>query len=211
VIIGTGAIEVTVPVPLAKRAQVATGQAATVTSTIGGTTLQGTISRIALLPTTTSNFAAAAAATGASSSSSQSTTTYATVITIATGGDALPETSRVAATITTKTVDAAVVLPASAVTPIGTGSGTVQVVTNGILSTKRVVTGAVGDTEIQIVSGVSAGESVVIADVDKAIPGASIAASRASTNAQQQQPQDFPTGGGAGGGGAAGGPGGPPT
>ena len=213
VIIGSGAIEVTVPVPLAKRAQVATGQAATVTSTIGGTTLKGTISRIALLPTTTSTFAAAAAAAGSSSSSSsssQSTTTYATVITIATGGDALPETSRVAATITTKTVDAAVVLPASAVTPTGTGSGTVQVVTNGILSTKRVVTGALGDTEIQIVSGVSAGESVVIADVDKAIPGASIAASRASTNAQQQQPQDFPTGGGAGGG-PAGGPGGPPT
>jgi multidrug efflux pump subunit AcrA (membrane-fusion protein) len=214
VIIGSGAIEVTVPVPLAKRAQVAAGQAATVTSTIGGTTLKGTITRINLLPTTTSTFAAAAAAGGgggAASSSSQSTTTYSTVITIATGGDALPESSRVAATITTKTVDAAIVLPASAVTPTGTGSGTVQVVTNGILSTKRVVTGALGDTEIQIVSGVTAGESVVIADVDKAIPGASIAASRASTNAQQQQPQDFPTGGGAGGGGPAGGPGGPPT
>jgi hypothetical protein len=88
------------------------------------------------------------------------------------------------------------------------------VVTNGILSTKRVVTGAVGDTEIQIVSGVTAGETVVIADVDKAIPGASIAASRGVQSAAQQQPQDFPTGGGGGatGGGAGGAPGGaPPT
>ena len=112
-------------------------------------------------------------------------------------------------TITTKTVNAAVVLPASAVTPTGTGSGTVQVVTNGILSTKRVVTGALGDTVIEIISGVTAGESVVIADVNKAIPGASIAASRGSATAQQQQPQDFPTGGGPAGGGPAGGA--PPT
>jgi multidrug efflux pump subunit AcrA (membrane-fusion protein) len=214
VIIGSGAIEVSVPVPLAKRGQTATGQAATVTSTIGGTTLQGTITRISLLPTTTASFAVGAAAAASSSSSSnssssQSTTTYATVITIASGGDGLPENSRVGVTITTKTVNAAVVLPASAVTPTGTGSGTVQVVTNGILSTKRVVTGALGDTVIEIISGVTAGESVVIADVNKAIPGASIAASRGSATAQQQQPQDFPTGGGPAGGGPAGGA--PPT
>ena len=206
VIIGTGAIEVSVPVPLAKRAQVATGQAATVTSTIGGTTLQGTISRISLLPTTTTGFSVTAGSststganssstsTGANSSSSQSTTTYATVITIPSGGDLLPESSRVGVTITTKTVSAGVVLPASAVTPTGTGSGTVQVVTNGILSTKRVVTGAVGDTDIEIVTGVTAGETVVIADVDKPIPGASIAASR---GAQQSAQQQFPNGGGA--------------
>jgi multidrug efflux pump subunit AcrA (membrane-fusion protein) len=202
VIIGTGAIEVSVPVPLAKRAQVSTGQAAKVTSTIGGTTLDGTISRISLLPTTTANFAAVTTtSSNSSSSSSSSTTTYATVITIPSGGDLLPESSRVGVTITTKTVNAAVVLPASAVTPTGTGSGTVQVVTNGILSTKRVVTGATGDSAIEIVSGLTAGETVVIADADKAIPGASITASRASQSAQQQ-PQDFPTGGGATGGGA---------
>jgi multidrug efflux pump subunit AcrA (membrane-fusion protein) len=230
VIIGTGAIEVTVPVPLAKRAQVATGQAATVTSTIGGTTLAGTISRISLLPTTTTGFSVTAGAgsststgagsstsTGANSSSTQSTTTYATVITITSGGDLLPENSRVGATITTKTVSAGVVLPASAVTPTGTGSGTVQVITNGILSTKRVVTGALGDKDIEIVSGVTAGEAVVIADVDKPIPGASIAASRGGQTAQQQQfpngggATDVPTGGGATGGAQPPAGGAPPT
>ena len=221
VIIGTGAIEVTVPVPLAKRAQVATGQAATVTSTIGGTTLAGTISRISLLPTTTTGFSVTAGAgsstsTGANSSSSQSTTTYATVITIPSGGDLLPESSRVGVTITTKTVSAGVVLPASAVTPTGTGSGTVQVVTNGILSTKRVVTGAVGDKDIEIVSGVTAGEAVVIADADKPIPGASIAVSRGAQTAQQQFPNgggatDVPTGGGATGGAQSPASGAPPT
>jgi multidrug efflux pump subunit AcrA (membrane-fusion protein) len=188
---------------------VATAQAATVTSTIGGTTLQGTITRISLLPTTTTGFSVTAGAgtsTGANSSSSQSTTTYATVITITSGGDLLPESSRVGVTITTKTVSAGVVLPASAVTPTGTGSGTVQVITNGILSTKRVVTGALGDKDIEIVSGVTAGEAVVIADVDKPIPGASIAASRGGQSAQQQQfpngggATDFPNGGGAPGG-----------
>jgi multidrug efflux pump subunit AcrA (membrane-fusion protein) len=221
VIIGTGAIEVTVPVPLAKRAQVATGQAATVTSTIGGTTLAGTISRISLLPTTTTGFsvtagAGSSASTGANSSSSQSATTYATVITIPSGGDLLPENSRVGATITTKTVSAGVVLPASAVTPTGTGSGTVQVITNGILSTKRVVTGAVGDKDIEIVSGVTVGETVVIADADKPIPGASIAVSRGAQTAQQQFPNgggatDFPTGGAGAGGGQPPAGGAPPT
>jgi hypothetical protein len=212
VIIGSGAIEITDAVPLASRPQVAPGEVASVTSVVGGTTLQGTISRISLLPTTTSfSFAAvaAAAAAGASSSAITSTTTYATVITVASGGDALPEGSRVQTTITTKTVDAAVAVPASAVTPISSGSALVEVVTNGVVSTKRVVTGAVGATEIQIVSGLSAGDTVVIADTTKPIPGASITASRASQNAQ-----GFPGGGGGGGftaggaGGAAGGGGG---
>lgn len=209
VIIGTGAIEVTVEVPLASRPEAAVGEAASVTSVVGGTTLPGTISRISLLPTTTSfSFAAAAAAAagGGGNSSSQSTTTYATVITVATGGDGLPEGSRVQTTITTKTVNAAVVVPASAVTPFSSGSGTVEVLTNGVLSTKRVVTGAVGATEIQIVSGLTAGETVVIADTTQPIPGASIAPSRAS-----QSGRVFPNGGGnftAGGAGGAEGPGG---
>ncbi len=182
VIIGTGAIEVTVAVPLASRPLVATGEVAKVTSVVGGTTLQGTISRINLLPTTTSfSFSAAAAGAGAGGiggGSGTTTTTYPTVITVPTGGDAIPEGSRVQTTITTKSVDAAVVVPASALTPLSSGSGTVQVITNGILSTKRVVTGAVGSTEIQIVSGVAVGETVVIADLTKPIAGASIGASR---------------------------------
>ncbi|MHB1010501.1 MAG: efflux RND transporter periplasmic adaptor subunit, partial [Propionibacteriaceae bacterium] len=196
VIIGSGAIEVTVAVPLASRPLVATGEKAKVTSVVGGTTLEGTISRISLLPTTTGfslAAAAAAAAGGGGSSSSSSTTTYATVITVPTGGDALPEGSRVQTTITTKTVDAAVVVPASAVTPLSSGSGAVQVLTDGVASTRRVATGAVGSSEIQIVSGVTAGETVVIADVTKPIPGASIAASRGGQNAQQ-----FPNGGSGG-------------
>jgi multidrug efflux pump subunit AcrA (membrane-fusion protein) len=203
VVIGSGAIEITDAVPLASRPQVATREAASVTSVVGGTTLQGTISRISLLPTTTSfslAAAAAAAAAGASNAAATSTTTYATVITVAAGGDALPEGSRVQTTITTKSVDAAVVVPASAVTPISSGAGLVSVVTNGVVSTKRVVTGAVGATEIQIVSGLSAGDTVVIADTTKPIPGASITASRASQNAQ-----GFPGGGGGGGGFTAGG------
>jgi multidrug efflux pump subunit AcrA (membrane-fusion protein) len=208
VVIGTGAIEITDAVPLASRPLVATGEPASVTSVVGGSTLQGTISRISLLPTTTGFSLAAAAAGsaagGSSSSTNTSTTTYATVITVATGGDLLPEGSRVQTIITTKTVNAAVVVPTSAVTPISTGSGTVEVVTNGVVSTKRVVTGPVDETDIQIVSGINAGDTVVIADTTKPIPGASITASRASQSAQA-----FPNGGGnftaGGAGGAAGG------
>lgn len=200
VIIGSGAIEVTVAVPLASRPLVATGEKAKVTSVVGGTTLEGTISRISLLPTTTGFSLAAAAAGGGGASSSSSTTTYATVVTVPTGGDALPEGSRVQTTITTKIVDAAVVVPVSAVTPLSSGSGTVQVLTDGVASTRRVVTGAVGSSQIQIVSGVTAGETVVIADVTKPIPGASIAPSRGGRNAQQfpNGRGDFTAGGNAG-------------
>jgi multidrug efflux pump subunit AcrA (membrane-fusion protein) len=119
------------------------------------------------------------------------------VITVPTGGDGLPEGSRVQAAIATKTVDAKVVLPDSAVTPTGTTSGTVQVLNGNTLTVKRIVTGAVGDSTIEIVSGLNVGEVVVIADATAPIAAASIQASRASQGAQQQ-PQDqggFPGGG----------------
>ncbi len=192
VIIGTGAIEVSVPVPLAKRPQVAVNQTATVNSTVGSTALTGSVTRISLLPTatgfslaSTTGSAGAAAAAAASATS----TTYATVITVATGGDALPEGSRVQATIVTKTVDAKVVLPASAVTPNGTTSGMVKVLTGSTVTEKRVVTGAVGEADIEIVSGLNPGEIVVIADASVPIAAASINTSRGPQNNQNNQQQ----------------------
>ena len=194
VIIGSGAIEVTVPVPLAKRPQVATNQTATVTSSVGGTTITGTISRISLLPTSTGISLAAVtagAATGAAAAtSSTASTTYATVITVPSGGDLLPEGSRVQATITTKTVDAKVVLPASAVTPTGSTSATVQVLNGTTVTVKRIVMGAVGDAYVEIVSGLTVGETVIIADTTIPIAAASIQTGRPSQTAFQQ-----PTGG----------------
>lgn len=188
VIIGSGAIEVTVPVPLAKRPQVAPNQTATVTSSVGGTTLTGTISRISLLPTSTGvSLAASTGAAGAAGTSSTSSTTYATVITVPSGGDSLPEGSRVQATITTKTVDAKVVLPASAVTPTGTTSATVQVLNGSTVTVKRIVTGAVGDAYVEIVSGLNAGDTVVIADTTIPIAAASIQTGRPTATAAQQQ------------------------
>lgn len=189
VVIGSGAIEVTVPVPLAKRPQVATNQTATVTSSVGGTSLTGTISRISLLPTSTGVSLAAAGTTGAAAAAaagatSTTSTTYPTVITVPSGGDLLPEGSRVQATITTKTVEAKVVLPASAVTPTGATSATVQVLNGSTVTLTRVVMGAVGDAYVEIVSGVTAGETVVIADTTIPIAAASIPTGR-PTAAQQ--------------------------
>jgi multidrug efflux pump subunit AcrA (membrane-fusion protein) len=192
VIIGTGAIEVAVPVPLAKRPQIATNQTSTVTSSVGGTALTGTISRISLLPTST-GFSLAAATTGAAgaaaANSATTSTTYATVITVPSGGDLLPEGSRVQASITTKTVDAKVVLPASAVTPTGSTSATVQVLNGTTVTVKRIVMGAVGDAYVEIVSGLNVGETVIIADTTIPIAAASIQTGRPSQTAVQ------PTGG----------------
>jgi multidrug efflux pump subunit AcrA (membrane-fusion protein) len=218
VIIGSGAIEVTVPVPLAKRPQVSTNQTATVTSSVGGTALTGTISRISLLPTSTGVSLAAVTAGGAAgaaaANSSTTSTTYATVITVPTGGDLLPEGSRVQASITTKTVDAKVVLPASAVTPTGSTSATVQVLDGSTVTVKRIVMGAVGDAYVEIVSGLTVGETVIIADTTIPIAAASIQTGRASQTAVQQQTGGFdPAQGGVppGGGGVPTGGGAAPT
>lgn len=205
VVIGTGAIEVSVPVPLSKRPQVAVNQTASVSSTVGSTALTGTVSRISLLPTSTgfslATTTGAAAGAAAAAAGSTTSTTYATVITVPTGGDALPEGSRVQVTITTKTVDAKVVLPASAVTPTGGTSGMVKVLTGSTVTEKRVVTGAVGESDIEIVSGLNPGEVVVIADASVPIAAASINTSRGSQNNQNNQQGGLePNNGSAGGG-----------
>jgi hypothetical protein len=95
------------------------------------------------------------------------------------------------------------------VTPTGSTSATVQVLDGTTVTVKRIVTGAVGDAYVEIISGLNVGETVIIADTTIPIAAASIQTGRPSQTAGQ------PTGGfdpaQGGGGGPPGGGGGPPT
>lgn len=95
--------------------------------------------------------------------------------------------STASVSIVVSTIDNVVTVPTSAVT-LG-GRDTVTVYADGQATTRQVTVGAVGHrTEIQ--EGVTAGEQVVLADLDEPLPSA-----------------ETPTGGGPGGG-FGGGPGG---
>ncbi len=190
-IIGPGAIEITVPVALAQRPQVEAGQAAIVSSVVNQQSLDAKVTRIGLLPVSTSNAAAAAAAAAAGGAAGTSTTSvsYPVVVTVPAGGDTLPEGSRVQVGIVIAKVAAPVAVPASAVTPLGNNTGTVQVFGNGIAEKRTVHTGVVGGGVVQIVSGVTAGEAVVVADMELPLPGMTI-----NTGRPSQQPQGGPFG-----------------
>ncbi len=190
VIIGAGVIEVTVPVPLAQRSHVVVGQPATVTSPIGGTNLKASITRIGLLPVasastgTSGNAAAAGGFAGAAATTSS--VSYPVVVTIPNGGDILPESSRVQATITTQVVDAKVAVPAAAVTPTGVNQATVTVLNGTTTQVRTVTTGASSGTDVEIVAGIQAGEHVVVADLEKPLPGISLRATQQASNQNQQ-------------------------
>ncbi len=199
IIIGPGAIEITVPVALAQRPQVEVGQAATVTSPVSQTPLEAKVSRIGLLPvSTTSSAAAAAAAAGAAAAPAGTTTTtnvsYPVIVTVPSLGDALPEGSRVQVGIVTAKVAAPVTVPSSAVTPTSLTAGTLQVLVNGVAERRTVQIGISGGGTTQVVSGVSAGEAVVVADMELPLPGVTIATGRQSQQPSQANQGQLPQG-----------------
>jgi multidrug efflux pump subunit AcrA (membrane-fusion protein) len=69
-----------------------------------------------------------------------------------------------------RTVTDAVRVPASAVSGVTAGSGTVTVVSDSGSTLTRVGVGAVGDGWAQITSGLKAGQRVLIADPSLALP-----------------------------------------
>ena len=113
---------------------------------------------------------------------------YPVVVTVPSGGDTLPEGSRVQVALVISRVAAAVTVPASAVTPTGPTSATLQVFANGVASTRVVQTGVTGGGVVQILSGVAVGESVVVADMELPLPGISFNTGRPSQGGQAPVP-----------------------
>jgi RND family efflux transporter MFP subunit len=153
-IVGSGAAKVTVQVPAANLPSIAVGQAAHVTVT-GVPVMDGSVSQVALLPTT---------ASGSSSS------TYAVDVLVPAAPDVVGTGGRASVAIVITKVDGVLTVPASAVTGVGTGTGSVGLLKSGVVTATIVQIGAVGGGKVQILSGLSLGDTVVIGDASQPLP-----------------------------------------
>ncbi|MCU1679060.1 MAG: secretion protein HlyD family protein, partial [Frankiales bacterium] len=174
-VIGKGAIAVTVNVPYSTLTNLKVKQAAQVTADGSTKPVAGSVAQISLLPGTTTT------ASGAS--------TYPVTVLVPDPGSGFVDGGNASATVVIKSVSNVVTVPNSALS-----NGAVLVLTDGKAVRTPVVTGAVGPLTTEIVSGVTAGQTVVLADLTATLPAN-------STNTTR----NFGGGGGPGG---AGGPGG---
>ncbi len=156
-IVGSGNAQVSFELPLATRTLVKNGQKVTVTPAGSTKALAGTITSISAVET---------------SGTAGDTPTYTTVVTVSDADGLLASGAKASVTIPVASATNAVRVPASAVTPTGTGTATVQVLASGssTASTVPVTTGAVGGGWVEIKQGISAGDTVVLADNTAELP-----------------------------------------
>jgi multidrug efflux pump subunit AcrA (membrane-fusion protein) len=183
-ILGNGAVKVTLDVPQATAAKLKKGMTAQVTADGATAPSDGVVDSIGIMP-----------------SSSSGSSTYPVVIVVNKPADGLAEGAAATVAITLKAVAGAVTVPNSAVTSTGSGAtGFVTLLQDGKTTRQVVTTGAVGTTVTQIVSGLTAGQTVVLADSSADVPASS---TTANTNRGFGGGGTF--GGGAGGAGGFGG------
>lgn len=161
-ILGTGAVQVTVQVPLTTAAKLAKGMTAEVTADGGATPAAGTVSSIGILPASTGG-----------------TSLYPVTILVPKPVAGLAEGSGAGVAIAVKSVADAVTVPNSAVSATGTGStASVTILRDGKPARQIVQTGAVGLTLTEVTSRLAAGDVVVLADPSAAVPASSTTARR---------------------------------
>lgn len=153
-IIGSGASKVTVQVPQASLTTVHVGQATHVTVP-GLPPVDGKVAAVSLLPTT---------------SSTSATPTYAADVLVTGLPEALGTGGRATVSIVVQHVDGVLAVPASAVTAVSTGVGSVGVVKDGLSARVSVQTGAMGGGLVEVVSGLALGDVVVIGDASQPLP-----------------------------------------
>lgn len=156
VITGQGAMAVTVDVPGTKLDSIKKGQQATV----GTNNSVGEVSSIGLLP---------------ASDSDSSDVSYPVTITVADPAADLADGATAMAHLLVSRATDVVQVPISAVTQNGS-TGTVTVLKDNEPERTRVEIGAVGSTTVQVTSGLSVGETVVIADRNEALPSSNSSA-----------------------------------
>ena len=189
-IIGAGAVRVTLAVPLASIPLVKTGQAADVVAAGADTGVDGVVESVGVLP---------------SSTTTTTTPTYPVTVLVYSPTAALASGSTASVAIAVGTVTGVTTVPNSALTSTGTaGTASVLVPSGSGTARKQVSTGVVGSLITQVVSGLSPGDQVVLADTSTPLPANSTTSTTTRGGAGG-------TGAGAGGaGGAAGGAGGAP-
>jgi len=157
-IIGEGAATVTVNVPLSVRPLVTTSETATVSVPGSTASLPGVVTQVNLL---------------ANNGTTNGNPLFATQITVPDPQSLLHTGGVASVSVALGSVDDVVVVPGSAVTPTGVGTGTVQVPGADASSGARTVsvsTGATGQGLVQIVAGLSAGDTVILADRSAGVP-----------------------------------------
>jgi HlyD family secretion protein len=180
VVVGDGAAEVSATVTVEQLATLATGQQATVTPVGTSTKVAGTVTRVSTLPDT-----------------SAQTVAYPVTITVDKPPASMASGSSATASIVVATAKKVLTVPTSAV-----NRNTVTVLNGDQPTVTRVTVGAVGPIRTEIKDGLSAGEQVVLANLDDPLPTSDTTNQGGFTNRER-------FGGGAGGGGGGGaGPGG---
>lgn len=157
-VIGEGAAVVSAVVPLEQLRRLAVGQEAAVTPVGTSTTAAGTVTKVGTLPDPTAE-----------------TVAYPVTITVADPPASMAAGSTATATITITTAKDVLTVPTSAVR-----RGVVTVLSDEHPSPTRVTVGAVGPARTEIKEGLTAGDQVVLADLDSPIP----------TNDQQPGPTE---------------------
>jgi multidrug resistance efflux pump len=173
VIVGTGAVEVTVDVPLASIGTVHVGQKANVTPQGATSIAAGSVTSISLLPSTSSSSTGTGSGTGSGTGQGTSTTsspTYPVVVLVPHALPALATGSRADVSLLIGTVSKVLTVPNSALTPLAKGQAMAVTLKNGVSTRALVKTGYAGTLTTQITSGLSAGQQVVLADLNTALP-----------------------------------------
>lgn len=150
-VIGAGVTTVSINATVAQVAKMAIGQSATVSSTLGAKVATGRVTWIGQLP------------------SSSSTSTFPVVVTLSGNGKVLEAGAPVDVAVALGTADGVVTVPSSAVR-----DGSVSVLAGGAATTTRVTVGLVGPDRTQITSGLTPGETVVLADLSAALPTSTV-------------------------------------
>lgn len=100
---------------------------------------------------------------------SSGVTTYPATIAFETGESIIYPNMAATAMIVTGVKDNVVLVPSSAVQSLN-GQATVQVVKNGVTTTVEVTTGASNDTQTEVVSGLTEGDTVVTSTTTSSLP-----------------------------------------
>jgi len=169
VIVGTGAVEVTVNVPLASIGTVHVGQKANVTPQGATSIAAGSVTSISLLPSTSSSSTGTGSGTGQGTSTTSSPT-YPVVVLVPDALPALATGSRADVSLLIGTVSTVLTVPNSALTPLAKGQAMAVTLKNGVATAALVKTGYAGTLTTQVTSGLSAGQQVVLADLNTALP-----------------------------------------
>jgi trimeric autotransporter adhesin len=172
IIVGAGAVAVTVNVPLASMGAVHVGQKAIVSpqGTTGSVT--GSVTSVSLLPSTSTSGSTTGRATtqGSTPAVTSGSPVYPVVVLVPEALPALASGSRADVSLLIGTAAHVLTVPNSALTPLGNGQAVALTFKNGVATRALVKTGYAGLLTTQVTSGLTAGQQVVLADLSTALP-----------------------------------------